>query len=173
MVTGMIAGLASIIVIQRLTELLLANRNQIWILKKGGIEYGAGHYPLFFLLHTAWLVCWVTEGYFTSCLGFFWPVWLSLFLFAQVIRYWCIISLGHYWNTRILVIPGDLAVRRGPYRFLKHPNYLAVALELAVVPLIFGAVVASVVATAANAALLLLVRIPVEEQALNLRNHDM
>ncbi|TWH47668.1 methyltransferase [Sporomusa sp. KB1] len=173
MVAGMIAGLASIIIIQRLTELLLANRNQVWILKKGGSEHGAGHYPLFFLLHTVWLVCWVIEGYFTNSLGFFWPVWLSLFLFAQVIRYWCIISLGRYWNTRILVIPGDLAVRRGPYRFVKHPNYLAVALELAVVPLIFGAVVTAVVATAANATLLLLVRIPVEEQALDLRNHDI
>lgn len=172
MVAEMIAGLASIIVIQRLTELLLANRNQVWMLKQGGSEYGAGHYPLFFLLHTTWLVGWVFEGYLNNNLGSCWPVWLSLFLLAQVVRYWCIISLGHYWNTRILLIPGEPVVRRGPYRFLKHPNYLAVALELAVVPLIFGAVVAAVVATAANTALLLLVRIPVEEQALGLRNHD-
>ncbi|WP_169717835.1 hypothetical protein SPSIL_012720 [Sporomusa silvacetica DSM 10669] len=173
MVAGMIGGLASIIVIQRLSELLLANRNGVWMLKQGGSEYGARHYPLFFLLHTAWLVGWVLEGYFTNSLGSCWPVWLSLFLFAQVVRYWCIISLGHYWNTRILVIPGDLAVRRGPYRFLKHPNYLAVALELAVVPLIFGAVVTAVIATGANAALLLLVRIPAEERALGSRKYDI
>lgn len=168
MVAGMIVGMAGIIVSQRLLELLLANRNRVWVLQRGGREYGARHYPLFFLLHTAWLVGWVTEGYLNNSLAFFWPGWLSLFLLAQMIRYWCIVSLGRYWNTRILVITGEQLVRCGPYRFLKHPNYLAVALELAAVPLIFGAVFTAAIVTGANAALLLLIRIPAEERALKL-----
>lgn len=166
MVAWMITGMAIIIISQRLVELLLANRNRVWALKQGAREYGAGHYPLFFLLHTAWLVGWVIEGNINNSLAVSWPVWLSLFLLAQVIRYWCIISLGRCWNTRILVIPGGRAIRHGPYRFLKHPNYLAVALELAAVPLVFGAVFTAVITTGANAALLLFVRIPAEERAL-------
>lgn len=166
MVTGMIIGFAGIVVIQRLSELLLANRNRAWAQKRGAREYGARHYPLFLVLHSFWLIAWMTEGYFNDTLAFFWPVWLSVLLFAQVLRYWCIVSLGRCWNTRILVIPGERIVRQGPYRFLKHPNYLAVALELAVVPLIFGAVTTAIIATAANAALLIFVRIPAEERAL-------
>lgn len=167
MVAWLIACLAILIVIQRLAELLLANRNRVWALKQGAREYGARHYPLFILLHTAWLVGWVIEGCLNNSIVSSWTAWMSLFLLAQVIRYWCIISLGRCWNTRILVIPGSRAVRNGPYRFLKHPNYLAVALELAAVPLIFGAVYTAVIATVANAALLLLVRIPEEERALS------
>ncbi len=166
MVKWMIAGLAIIIIIQRIAELVLANRNRVWALKQGACEYGARHYPLFFLVHTTWLIGWVFEGGFNNSLAYFWPGWLSLFLFAQVVRYWCIISLGRYWNTRVLIIPEGKIVRHGPYRFLKHPNYMAVTLELFVVPLLFDAVFTAVIATCANAALLLLVRIPVEERAL-------
>ncbi|EGO65869.1 isoprenylcysteine carboxyl methyltransferase family protein [Acetonema longum] len=166
MVAWLIAGLAAIIVSQRLSELLLAHRNRLWALKQGAREYGVGHYPSFFLLHAAWLAGWMAEGGFNNCLAFSWPLWLSLFLLAQVIRYWCIISLGHYWNTRILVIPGSQPVQHGPYRFLRHPNYLAVALELVAAPMIFDAVYTAAIATTVNAALLLLVRIPAEERAL-------
>ncbi|NJN94539.1 MAG: hypothetical protein HC875_10810, partial [Anaerolineales bacterium] len=127
------------------------------------------HYPLFFVLHTGWLIGWIIEARWRGAkLSRFWAGWLALFGAAQGLRYWCIASLGRYWNTRILVIPGAAPVRRGPYRFLAHPNYLAVALELLSVPLVFGAWISALIATALNAALLLGVRIPAEEKALHL-----
>lgn len=166
MVALVIFGLAILIVIQRITELRLARRNQKWALSQGAIEHGAKHYPLFFILHSAWLIGWVIEGSFNNSFSSIWPAWLSLFLLAQILRYWCITSLGNYWNTRILVIPGGGAVQSGPYRFLRHPNYLAVACELMAIPLCFNAVYTAAIATCANALLLLVVRIPVEEHAL-------
>jgi methyltransferase len=161
--------LAGLIMIQRLLELRLAARNRAWALAAGAQEVGAGHYPLFFLLHTSWLVGWVVEAMLRGpALGQNWYFWLGLFGASQGLRYWCIASLGRFWNTRILIIPGAKAVRRGPYRFLAHPNYLAVAFELLSVPLIFGAWLAALVATILNAVLLLGVRIPAEEKALQL-----
>lgn len=169
MVTWLQAMMVVLIILERLGELLLARRNFQWALRQGAQEFGAGHYPLFFLLHSGWLIGWLAESQGAGgSLSPQWPFWLALFGGGQVLRYWCIISLGRCWNTRILVIPGCKAVRRGPYRWLTHPNYLAVALELAAVPLLFGAVATAVLATAVNAALLLLVRIPEEEQALRM-----
>lgn len=154
---------------QRLLELRLAAHNRKAALAAGAQEFGAAHYPLFFILHTGWLLGWMAEARGRgSKLNRFWPGWLALFIAAQGLRYWCIASLGRFWNTRILVIPGAALVRRGPYRFLAHPNYVAVALELFSVPLIFGAWISSLVSTALNAALLLGVRIPAEEKALQL-----
>lgn len=161
--------LAALIIIQRLLELRLAARNRATALAAGAQEFGATHYPLFFVLHSGWLVGWIVEARRRgSKLSQFWAGWLALFGAAQGLRYWCIASLGRAWNTRILVIPDAAPVRRGPYRFLAHPNYVAVALELLSVPLIFGAWVSALIATALNAALLLGVRIPAEEKALQL-----
>ena len=168
MVAWVIWGMAILIVAQRIIELRLARRNQKWALNQGASEYGSKHYPLFFILHSGWLIGWVTEGSFVNSFSSIWPAWLSLFLLAQIIRYWCIISLGNYWNTRILVIPGGKAVRTGPYRFLRHPNYLAVTCELLAIPLLFNAVYTAAIVTFANAILLLVVRIPLEERALSL-----
>lgn len=159
--------MAAVIVLERLGELILAQRNFSRALARGAQEFGAGHYPLFFLLHTVWLLGWLIESTGSS-LSPFWPAWLGLFACGQLLRYWCIASLGPCWNTRILVIPGLKAVQRGPYRWLAHPNYVAVAIELAAVPLLFGAVKTALVATVANAVLLLLIRIPEEERALQL-----
>jgi len=96
-----------------------------------------------------------------------WPLWLGLFLAAQGLRYWCIATLGFRWNTRILVLPGVPPIRRGPYRLLRHPNYLAVTVEIVCGPLIFGAWATALVAGVADAWLLLAVRIPAEEEALS------
>ncbi|QDR82331.1 isoprenylcysteine carboxyl methyltransferase family protein [Sporomusa termitida] len=167
MVAGAIASMAAIIAGQRLGELLLAQSNRRRALACGAREYGANHYRLFFILHGSWLAGWVLEGQAAGALSAVWPVWLSLFAGAQLLRYWCIISLGRCWNTRILVIPGQPYSRRGPYRYFRHPNYLAVAIELAAVPLLFGAVWTAAAATLCNAALLLFIRIPAEERALN------
>ena len=162
-----LAALAAVIILQRLLELILANRNRKWMLKQGANEYGAQHYSKFFILHSGWLVCWFVEAvYCGPSLAHFWYVWLALFILAQGLRYWCIISLGHYWNTRILVIPGEQRICLGPYRFFQHPNYMAVAIELGCVPLIFNAWLTAMMATILNAWLLLRVRIPAEEEAL-------
>jgi methyltransferase len=169
MVNWSICIITVIIVAQRLVELALARRNRQWVVALGAVEYGARHYPLFFLIHGAWLLGWLTEALTGGPqLSSWWPAWLLLFGAAQALRYWCIHSLGHYWNTRILVVPGATAIRRGPYRYLPHPNYLAVALELAAVPMIFGCWLTAAAATAVNGILLVTVRIPQEEEALKL-----
>jgi methyltransferase len=98
-------------------------------------------------------------------LSTYWWVWLVGFVFAEILRYWAIATLGNRWNTRILVIDGLQPIRTGPYRFIAHPNYLAVALELVCIPMIFGAWVTAVVAGALNAMLLLGLRIPCEQRA--------
>lgn len=158
---------ATLIVLQRLAELVLSNRNYRWMLAQGAKEYGDGHYPLFFALHAGWLISWLGEAILSGpCLNKIWHLWAALFIVAQGLRYWCIISLGRYWNTRILVIPGAKLVTRGPYRFISHPNYLAVSMELASVPLIFDAWLTALAASVLNAWLLLGVRIPLEQKAL-------
>ena len=151
------------LVIQRALELRLARRNQRRAQARGAREFGARHYPAFFLLHGAWLLAWPLEGWSRGT--FAWP-WLVPLLSAQLLRYWAIASLGERWNTRVLMVPGDAPLRRGPYRMLSHPNYVAVVIELAAVPLVFGAHVTAVVASIANLVLLLGVRIPCEVAAL-------
>lgn len=96
----------------------------------------------------------------------FWPLLLSVFVFTQIMRFWVISSLGKYWNTKILVLPNVNVIRKGPYRFIKHPNYVVVTLELIVVPLLFGAYFTAILFTILNL-LMLSVRIPAEEKALN------
>lgn len=162
-----LAIVLSTLVLQRVLELRLAKRNEAWARSRGAVEHGAGHYPLFFLLHGGWLLGWVGEALARGpSLSPGWPLALAAFALAQVIRYWAIRSLGPRWNTRILVLPGTPRSRRGPYGLIPHPNYLAVCIELAAAPLVFGAWITAAVATVLNAALLLGVRIPAENAAL-------
>lgn len=164
---GWLAIAAAFIAAQRLAELRLAARNRRWLLARGAREYGREHYLLFVILHAAWLAGWVAEGLIRGGPGWGWPMWAGLFCAAQVLRYWCIASLGCFWNTRVFAVPGAPLVRSGPYRFLRHPNYVAVAVELACMPLIFGAWVTAAAASVLNAWLLLAVRIPAEKAALD------
>ena len=167
MVTVFVWTLTLLIALQRIMELRLARRNYQAAVKAGAREFGATHYPAIVLLHSAWLVAWPAEALVRGpTLDRRWWLWLSLFLLAQALRYWVIATLGPYWNTRILVIPGASRVRRGPYRLLNHPNYVVIALELFSAPMIFGAWTTAVLATAVNACLLILVRIPAENKAL-------
>lgn len=162
-----VPAVALVVVVQRLTELRRAKRNEAWAREHGAIEHGVGHYPAFFVLHTGWLVAWVLEAWLRGPEPSpHWPVWAGVFALAQLLRYWAIFTLGPRWNTRILVVPGLAPIRRGPYRALRHPNYVAVALELCAVPMLFGAWVTAATASLLNAALLLGVRIPAEERAL-------
>jgi methyltransferase len=152
--------------LQRLLELRHAARNQAWALENGAQEYGSKHYPLFFLLHIGWIAGWIWEGLLKNELSEIWIAWLAIFIGAQALRYWAITSLGKFWNTRILIVPNATPVRSGAYKFFKHPNYLAVALELLSLPMIFSAWKTAAIATILNAALLLFIRIPEENRAL-------
>jgi methyltransferase len=156
-----------LIIVQRLLELRLAKRNLQWALEHGGKEHSPEHYPIMVAIHTGWFVSILIEGVARGAeVSSLWPLWVGLVLIAQVARYWIISSLGRYWNTRIVIVPNAKLVRSGPYKFLKHPNYVVVALEIFVVPMIFGAWITAVVFSALNAWLLLSIRIPAEERAL-------
>ena len=136
---------------QRLTELVYAERNTRALLARGAVEVGRAHYPLVVLLHVAWL----------AAIIFMLPAhatinWLALafFVLLQLARVWVIATLGPYWTTRIITLEGAPLVRKGPYRFVRHPNYLVVAGEIAILPLIFGELSVCLVFTALNAAML-------------------
>ncbi|MVN86102.1 hypothetical protein GO986_04920 [Deinococcus sp. HMF7620] len=156
--------LAGALVVQRLLELRVARANERWAQERGAVEYGREHYQLFFVLHPAWLLALLLEGRRNG--GRVNGVALTLLLLAQPLRYWVIRALGRYWNTRILIVPGGERVTAGPFRYLKHPNYAVVALELAAAPLAVGAWRTALAFTLLNAALLLGIRIPAEERAL-------
>ncbi len=157
----------SIVVIQRLSELLLAGRNYAWAMQNGGREVGADHYWLFVVLHSSWLVVFSLEFIFRQPSVFsWWYLLLGMIAFAQIVRYWAISSLGNRWNTRIIVFKELSTVKSGPYRYVKHPNYIAVAIEIFSIPALLGAWYSAVFFSIANAALLLLIRIPLEEKAL-------
>ncbi|MGG5258623.1 isoprenylcysteine carboxyl methyltransferase family protein [Phycicoccus avicenniae] len=161
-------GLVLLVVVARLVELRVAARHLAWSRERGGVEHGAGHYPVMVALHTLLLVGCVVEVLvadrpFLGWLG--WPA-LAVLLAAHVLRWWCIRSLGTAWTTRVVVVPGMEVVTRGPYRWLRHPNYVAVVAEGVALPLVHTAWVTALLFTLANAWLLLRVRIPVEERAL-------
>lgn len=163
--------LAVIIFSQRMAELYIARTNYSWSMNLGGQEFGRRHYPLFIIIHSGWLIGWIIEAYLVGQASSYWYVWLCLFIMAQGLRYWCMASLGRYWNTRVLVIPGRASVCKGPYRFLAHPNYVAVAVEIMSVPMIFDAEVTAIIATFLNTMLILGIRLPAERTALKLLRH--
>ncbi|BBL78539.1 membrane protein [Rubrobacter xylanophilus] len=155
-----------LVALQRLLELVLSRRNERRLRVRGAVERGGGHYPVIVGLHALWLVGTLVEGLLRPGLPSWWPAALAAFLLAQPLRYWAILSLGERWSTRILVLPGEELVRRGPYRYLRHPNYLAVVVEIFAFPMIFGAWGVAVVFSLLNA-VVLAVRIREEERALS------
>ncbi len=159
-------GLAQIVTLlvalQRLAELGYARRNARRLLAAGGVEHGAGHYPLFVALHGAWLAALFVMVPAEAPAD--WGL-LGLYGLLQLGRLWVIASLGRRWTTRVIVVPGAPLVTRGPYRFLRHPNYLIVALEIPVLPLAFGAWQIALGFGLANLALLAW-RFRIEERAL-------
>jgi methyltransferase len=152
---------------QRLFELVLARRNERRTRARGAVERGQRHYLSIVALHTLWLISTLVEGLLRGPeLPAFWPVPLALFLLVQPLRYWAIFSLGERWNTKILVLPGKQPVRRGPYRYLDHPNYVVVVVEILAFPLIFGAWITALAFTVLNA-VVLSIRIREENRALS------
>ena len=152
---------------ERVAELVVSQRNLAWSSARGGVEFGAGHYPAMVVLHTGLLVGCVVEVYalhrpFVGWLG--WPM-LAVVLAAQGLRWWCIATLGRQWNTRVVVVPGAPRVTGGPYRYISHPNYVAVVAEGIALPLVHSAWLTAAVFTVLNAALLS-TRISTENAAL-------
>ena len=153
--------------VERLAELALSRRNAAWSFARGGLETGRGHFPAMVVLHTGLLAGCIVEVLvadrpFIPWLG--WPM-LALALGSQALRWWCIATLGPRWNTRVIVVPGLPPVRRGPYRWFRHPNYVAVVVEGLALPLVHTAWVTALVFTALNVPLLR-VRLRVENAAL-------
>lgn len=153
------------VIIQRVVELFIAKRNEKVMLAKGAYEVGATHYPFMILLHVSFFVFLLIEVNFFKSIGTVNFNLLIVFLLLQMLRVWCLVSLGPFWNTKIIILPGAEVVVKGPYSFLRHPNYLVVCLEIAVLPLMFQAYVTAICFTILNV-IILSIRIPIEEKAL-------
>ena len=159
--TWVAVAILGFVTLQRLVELQLADRNRRRLLAEGAVEYGRGHYPFIVALHMLWLAAlwWWAPGQSLDL------VLLIVFALLQVGRIWVIAALGQRWTTRIIVKPGSALIRTGPYRFLKHPNYLIVTLEIAVLPLVFGLWRIALLFSLLNA-IILAIRIREENRAL-------
>lgn len=161
-----------VIVLQRLAELALSARNARRLEGRGAREHGAGHFPLLVLVHVLYPLALATEVLWLGTRpGPLWPLWLGLWTAAQALRYSAIRALGEHWNVRILVVPGAPLVHSGPYRWLRHPNYVAVVIELVAGTLLFGAWRAALLISALNA-VALTIRIRAEERALGREPSD-
>lgn len=159
------------IVIERLIELAITRRNRAWALERGGVEVGRDHYRWMVLVHTLFLIScpaevWLLERPFLPSLGL--PM-LGLLVASMALRYWAVTTLGRRWTTRVICVPGLEIVTGGPYRFVRHPNYVAVVVELFALPLVHSAWWTAIVFSAANV-LVLRTRIRVEEAALDEHN---
>jgi len=151
----------ALVTLQRLGELWLSNRNTARLLARGAHEMGAAHYPLIVAVHVLWLAAlwWLAPGQPID--GF----WLAMFVLLELARVWVVASLGPRWTTRIIILPDEPLVGRGPYRLFDHPNYLVVIGEIAVLPLVFGLWEVALIFSVLNAAILT-VRIRHENRAL-------
>ena len=155
----------ALVAAQRLAEVAYAERNTRALLARGAVEIGRRHYPLIVILHAAWLVAIVV--FLPRPVSINW-ILFAVFVVLQALRVWVLATLGPYWTTRIITLPGAPLVKKGPFRFLRHPNYTVVTCEIAVLPLVFGELWVAVAFTILNAAMLFW-RIRVEEQALAAR----
>jgi methyltransferase len=161
MISAGAVALLGFVTLQRLAELVWARRNAQRLLAAGAIEYGREHYPMMIGFHTLWLAGLWLLGYDAAVQ----PLFLGLYGLLQIVRYWVLATLGRRWTTRVFVVPGETLVARGPYRWLRHPNYAVVVGEIAVVPLALDMPVFAFLFTIWNAAVLT-VRIRAENAAL-------
>ncbi|MET0785316.1 MAG: isoprenylcysteine carboxylmethyltransferase family protein [Paenisporosarcina sp.] len=166
-ITGVVFSIVfGFVILQRIVELLVAKRNEDWIKSQGGYEVGKSHYPFMVALHVSFFISLLLE--FTLLnrgLSTFWLPLFIVFSVTQLLRIWILSSLGRFWNTKIMILPGASVVRKGPFQFMRHPNYTIVAIEILVLPLMFNAFITALVFTFLNL-YMLSVRIPIEEAAL-------
>lgn len=159
--------LVALVGVERLAELVVSTRNAAWSMARGGVESGRGHYPVMVVLHSGLLAGALVEAWWRrpdTPGPLAWSM-LALVVASQALRWWCITTLGRRWNTRVIIVPGLARVTGGPYRLLDHPNYVAVVVEGAALPLVHACWITALVFSAANAALLT-VRLRTENAAL-------
>jgi methyltransferase len=157
----------AILILQRLAELVVAKQNEKWMKKHGGVEFGQKHYRIMVILHTLFFLVYFGEVYYLKKeLSPIWPLLISFFILTQAGRIWALTSLGRYWNTKIIVLPDADVVIKGPYKYLRHPNYVIVTLEFIMIPLLFQAYLTCLIFSFLNI-WILSVRIPEEEKALS------
>lgn len=161
--------LLTAVIIQRITELLISKRNEIWLKSRGAIEYGRKHYKYIVIMHIFFLASMVIEYYLKGShveLNIFNYMFLVFFIILQVLRIWVISSLGKYWNTKIYRVHGDKLIRTGLYKFIRHPNYVIVSCEIFAIPMIFGLYYTAVIFSILNA-IMLSIRIKEENRVIN------
>jgi methyltransferase len=158
--------LISFIILLRIGELILSRRNQIWLLQQGAIEYGQKHYPFIVALHVLFIVSLIIE-YSTTQTATFSRVFFVLCIMFWSFKFWVITSLGKFWNTKIYHISELPLIKKGVYKYLKHPNYLVVIAEIAIIPLVFHLYYTAIVFTVLNA-IMLTVRVREENKALKI-----
>jgi len=154
-----------LVAIQRLCELVLSRRNSAWLVANGGREIGAGHYPVMIAIHVGWLAA--MAFLIPADAPVYWGV-IGLYLVVQLGRVWVIATLGRYWTTRVIHMPDTPLITHGPYRWVRHPNYVVVVLEVALLPLAFGAWEIALIFSVANFAILAW-RLRIENAALDER----
>ncbi|MED2968441.1 hypothetical protein ES066_01485 [Bacillus subtilis] len=158
--------LIAILIVQRAAEMAVARQNEQKVKKQGAIEFGESHYPYIITMHILFFLSLMAEVLLMNKQPSSW--WLGIaavILSVQIVRYWALCSLGAYWNTKILVVPGVELVKKGPYKWMKHPNYAVVILEILLIPLLYQAYVTMCLFSIFNA-VLLSVRIRAEDKAL-------
>lgn len=156
----------SFVILLRIAELFIAKSNEKWMRKNGAVEYGREHYPFMVSMHTLFFIALITE-YCLQDVHRHIGILIVFYCLLIILKFWAIGTLGKFWNTRILRIPGISLIAKGPYKYVKHPNYIIVVVEIAVIPLSFHLYYTAVIFSLLNAAMLY-VRIKVENKALNL-----
>jgi methyltransferase len=165
--TNAVYVLLLLVTLQRLAELVIAHRNTKRLMAEGAHEVGSAHYPLIVAVHATWLITlFAWAPIYQSKID---PAWLGVYLALQAARIWVMVSLGRYWTTKIITVPNVPLVKRGPYKYLRHPNYVVVTLEIIVLPLVIGAWPIAVFFSVLNA-LVLWIRINAENEALHYRS---
>jgi methyltransferase len=159
------AALIFILILQRLLEMVLGGQNRRWVLARGGKDWHERRFPVIVGVHALFFLSLALEWHYgPHGWNRLWPLWLGLLLLAQLLRLWSIRSLGKFWNVRIITIPGMQPLAKGPYRFIRHPNYAAVIVEIFAIPVLCRAYFTAIIFSLANA-LILARRIPEEERA--------
>ena len=158
--------IVTLVILQRLTEFVIAKRNEKWMIAQGAYEVGNSHYPYMVTMHISFFLFLIVEVVTNhNGISHLFPLFFILFVAVQALRIWCIRSLGPFWNTKILILPHAQVVRKGPYEIMRHPNYAVVCLEILLLPLMFQAYFTAFCFTLLNITMLS-VRIPIEEKAL-------
>lgn len=156
----------SFIVLLRIGELILSRRNEVWLLNHGAIEYGQKHYPFIVALHVLFITVLIIE-YLTKASVDFNMLFLILYGILLAFKVWVILSLVKFWNTKIYHISGYPLIKKGVYKYIKHPNYLIVIAEIALIPLVFHLIFTAIAFSVLNA-MMLTVRIIEENKVLKL-----